>query len=99
MRFQRRKVGQSASAREQREKRRARRLRIEAPRQTKPQELREIVVEARGAAQQLAVELHYYVGLSIAEVAAVMRCSDGTVKSTLSDARKRMLPALQEVTR
>jgi len=49
--------------------------------------------------QQLAVELHYYVGLSIAEVAAVMRCSDGTVKSTLSDARKRMLPALQEVTR
>jgi RNA polymerase sigma factor (sigma-70 family) len=49
--------------------------------------------------QRLAVELHYYVGLSIAEVAAVMRCSDGTVKSTLSDARKRMLPALQEVTR
>lgn len=49
--------------------------------------------------QRLAVELHYYVGLTVAEVAGVMRCSDGTVKSTLSDARKRLLPALAEVTR
>jgi len=49
--------------------------------------------------QRIAVELHYYVGLSIAEAAAVMRCSEGTVKSTLSDARKRLLPALQEVAR
>lgn len=49
--------------------------------------------------QRVAVELHYYVGLSVAETAAVMRCSEGTVKSTLSDARKRLLPALQEVSR
>lgn len=49
--------------------------------------------------QRLAVELHYYVGLSVAEAAAVMQCSEGTVKSTLSDARKRLLPALQEVSR
>lgn len=49
--------------------------------------------------QRIAVELHYYVGLSVAEAAAVMRCSEGTVKSTLSDARKRLLPALQEVSR
>ena len=49
--------------------------------------------------QRLAVELHYYVGLSVAEVAAVMRCSDGTVKSTLSDARKRLQPQLTEVAR
>lgn len=49
--------------------------------------------------QRMAVELHYYVGLSVAETAAVMGCSDGTVKSTLSDARKRLLPALQEVSR
>ncbi|MBV9098785.1 MAG: RNA polymerase sigma factor [Frankiaceae bacterium] len=47
--------------------------------------------------QRVAVELHYYVGLSVAEAAAVMQCSEGTVKSTLSDARKRLLPALQEV--
>jgi RNA polymerase sigma factor (sigma-70 family) len=49
--------------------------------------------------QRVAVELHYYVGLSVAEAAAVMRCSEGTVKSTLSDARRRLLPALQEVAR
>lgn len=48
--------------------------------------------------QRMAVELHYYVGLTVVEVAAVMRCSEGTVKSTLSDARRRLLPALQEVT-
>lgn len=49
--------------------------------------------------QRLAVELHYYVGLSVTEAAAVMGCSEGTVKSTLSDARKRLLAALQEVSR
>ena len=49
--------------------------------------------------QRIAVELHYYVGLSVAEAAAVMRCSEGTVKSTLSDARKRLHPALAEVSR
>jgi len=49
--------------------------------------------------QRVAVELHYYVGLSVAEAAAVMRCSEGTVKSTLSDARRRLQPALQEVAR
>jgi RNA polymerase sigma-70 factor (ECF subfamily) len=49
--------------------------------------------------QRIAVELHYYVGLSVAEAATVMRCSEGTVKSTLSDARRRLLPALQEVAR
>ena len=40
--------------------------------------------------QKLAVDCFYYVGLSVAETAAVMGCSDGTVKSTLSDARKRL---------
>jgi RNA polymerase sigma-70 factor (ECF subfamily) len=40
--------------------------------------------------QQLAVQLHYFVGLSVDESAAVMRCSTGTVKSTLFDARSRL---------
>ncbi len=40
--------------------------------------------------QQLAVHLHYFVGLSVDETAAVMSCSAGTVKSTLFDARARL---------
>ena len=40
--------------------------------------------------QQLAVNLHYFVGLSVDETAAVMACSPGTVKSTLFDARTRL---------
>jgi RNA polymerase sigma-70 factor (ECF subfamily) len=40
--------------------------------------------------QRLAVDCFYYVGLSIAQTAAVMGCSEGTVKSALSDARKRL---------
>ena len=37
--------------------------------------------------QRLAIDCFYFVGLSLAETAAVMGCSEGTVKSTLSDAR------------
>jgi RNA polymerase sigma-70 factor (ECF subfamily) len=40
--------------------------------------------------QQLAVHLHYFVGMSVDETAAVMNCSAGTVKSTLFDARTRL---------
>lgn len=40
--------------------------------------------------QRLAVNCFYFVDLSIAETAAVMRCSPGTVKSTLADARYRL---------
>jgi RNA polymerase sigma factor (sigma-70 family) len=40
--------------------------------------------------QQLAVQLHYFVGLSVDETATVMDCSAGTVKSTLFDARTRL---------
>ena len=42
------------------------------------------------AKQALAVDLHYYLGLGIADVAAVMRCPEGTVKSHLSRARGRL---------
>jgi RNA polymerase sigma factor (sigma-70 family) len=40
--------------------------------------------------QRLAVQLHYFVGLPVTEVAAAMKCAEGTVKSTLADARKRL---------
>ena len=45
--------------------------------------------------QRLAVDCFYFVGLSVAETAAVMRCAEGTVKSTLSDARQRLRPLLE----
>ena len=40
--------------------------------------------------QRLAVDLHYFVGMSVAESAAVLGCAEGTVKSTLSDARAKL---------
>jgi RNA polymerase sigma-70 factor, ECF subfamily len=40
--------------------------------------------------QRTAIALHYYLGLPVADVAAVLACSAGTVKSTLSDARQRL---------
>jgi RNA polymerase sigma factor (sigma-70 family) len=40
--------------------------------------------------QRLAVDCYYYVGLSIATTAEAMHCSEGTVKSTLADARQRL---------
>ena len=46
--------------------------------------------------QRLAVDCFYFVGLSVTETAAVMRCSEGTVKSTLSDVRQRLRPLLEE---
>jgi RNA polymerase sigma factor (sigma-70 family) len=46
--------------------------------------------------QRLAVDCMYFVGLSVAETAAVMGCAVGTVKSTLSDARARLRTILKE---
>jgi RNA polymerase sigma-70 factor (ECF subfamily) len=46
--------------------------------------------------QRLAVNLRYFIGLPVAEVATVMACSEGTVKSTLSDARSRIRSLLGE---
>src|SRR6266540_4603548 len=45
--------------------------------------------------QRLAVNCFYFAGLSVAETAAVMRCAEGTVKSTLADARARLRPLLE----
>lgn len=44
--------------------------------------------------RRMAVELFYYIGLPIAEVAAVMRCAEGTVKATLSAARAELRATL-----
>ena len=49
------------------------------------------------ARMRLAVDCVYFVDLTVADTAAVMGVSEGTVKSTLSDARAR-LRALLEVT-
>jgi RNA polymerase sigma-70 factor (ECF subfamily) len=46
--------------------------------------------------QRAAVILHYFVDLAVEDVAALMECSTGTVKSTLHDARKSLAHALGE---
>lgn len=48
------------------------------------------------ARQREAVDLHYFAGLTVAETAAAMGCAEGTVKSTLSDARGRLRTLLGE---
>lgn len=56
----------------------------------------ERAIGALSERQRLAVELHYFLGLTVAETAAVMDCSAGTVKSTLYDARTQLRKALGE---
>ncbi len=48
--------------------------------------------------QRLAVELYYFVGLPVRECAQAMNCTEGTVKSTLYDARARLAPLLEVTT-
>jgi RNA polymerase sigma-70 factor (ECF subfamily) len=48
------------------------------------------------ARQRLAIDLYYFVDLDVEETAAVMGCSAGTVKSTLSEARGRLRQLLEE---
>ena len=55
----------------------------------------EFAVSKLPTRQRLAVDCFYFVGLSVSETAAVMRCSEGTVKSTLSDARSRLKTMLE----
>lgn len=44
--------------------------------------------------QRHMIDLYYFVGLSISEVAGAMGCAPGTVKSTLSDARAKLAISL-----
>lgn len=47
---------------------------------------------------RLAIDCVYFVGLTIAETAAVMQVSEGTVKSTLADARAKLRSRLEVMT-
>jgi RNA polymerase sigma-70 factor (ECF subfamily) len=47
------------------------------------------------AAQRLAVDCYYFAGLSVGDTAAVMRCSEGAVKTTLVEARSRLRTLLE----
>jgi RNA polymerase sigma factor (sigma-70 family) len=51
-------------------------------------------VERLAPRQRLAIDCFYFAGLSVTETAAVMRCSQGTVKSTLADARAQLRRAI-----
>jgi RNA polymerase sigma-70 factor (ECF subfamily) len=55
----------------------------------------EFAISKLPSRQRLAIDCYYFVGLSVAETAAVMRCAAGTVKSTLSDARARLQRILE----
>jgi RNA polymerase sigma factor (sigma-70 family) len=55
----------------------------------------EFAVSKLPTRQRLAVDCFYFVGLSVVETAAVMGCAEGTVKSTLSDARARLQKLLE----
>jgi RNA polymerase sigma-70 factor (ECF subfamily) len=50
----------------------------------------ERAIEGLSRRQRQAVDLHYFVGLDVATVAAVMDCAPGTVKATLHQARARL---------
>jgi RNA polymerase sigma-70 factor (ECF subfamily) len=45
-------------------------------------------------AQRETTVLHYYLGMTVAEIGRVLGVSDGTVKSTLHRARQILAPAL-----
>jgi RNA polymerase sigma-70 factor (ECF subfamily) len=82
---------------------RVRRLRLvdehaELPDAPAPQASRDVDLDRAIAAlperQQLAVHLHYFIGLTVEETAVVMACATGTVKSTLFDARSNLRTTL-----
>jgi RNA polymerase sigma factor (sigma-70 family) len=55
----------------------------------------ELAVARLPERQRLVIDCVYFVGLSVAETAGVMGRSEGTVKSTLHDARKHLRALLE----
>lgn len=55
----------------------------------------ERALERLSTRQRLAVDCFYFAGLSVAETAAVMHCSEGTVKSTLAAARANLRESMR----
>jgi RNA polymerase sigma factor (sigma-70 family) len=78
------------------QRRAMRRIRFVAQREASVSAPVELAVDLERAVRQLsdrqklAVDLFYYLDLPIVEVATVMGCTEGTAKSTLSDARTRL---------
>lgn len=73
-------------------------MRIEPQRPASPSDEQidiEIAVRKLPARQKLAVDCFYFAGLSVAQTAVVMECSEGTVKSTLADARSKLRTLLE----
>jgi len=56
----------------------------------------ERAIAALAPRQRLAINLYYFVDLDVAETAAVMGCSEGSVKSTLADARARLRAQMED---
>lgn len=46
--------------------------------------------------QRMAIQYFYAVGLTVSETAEVMNCSEGTIKSTLHDARLALKAKLKD---
>ena len=59
----------------------------------------ERAVQRLSPRQKVAVDLYYFLDLTIADVAAVMGCTEGTAKSTLADARARLHEYLGDLVR
>ncbi|HEV2890851.1 MAG TPA: RNA polymerase sigma factor [Frankiaceae bacterium] len=55
----------------------------------------ELAIRKLAPRQRQVVELHYFAGLPVADVAAALGISEGTVKSTLADARARLRDLLE----
>lgn len=83
-----------------RRNRRAAWLRLVRPEvRTQPPTDRSSLLEALGrlpAAQQSVVSLHYFEGLGVEEVGAVLGCAPGTVKSRLARARSALRELLAD---
>lgn len=55
----------------------------------------ELAIRRLSPRQRQVVELYYFVGLSVTEVASALRIGEGTVKSTLADSRDRLRSLLE----